>query len=135
MQVAGGRQEKQVCSSEGTVAGMGCYTLAFVRRLVSFFFLSLICPLLSAKSFLGLQVVESRKGITPSRSHGTVREPLNSYGSSYSNHKVITTYGRTKDQCGNNPGLTTYFFCNHLIAARVDIRFTCFTHLVNRTFN
>jgi hypothetical protein len=47
-----GRKEKQVCSSEGTVAGMGCYTLAFVRWLVSFFFLSFFVRYQCAVVFL-----------------------------------------------------------------------------------
>jgi len=47
-------QEKQVCSSEGTVAGMGCYTLAFARWLVSFFSFSFFSVIKYAVAFLGL---------------------------------------------------------------------------------
>ena len=33
-------------------------------------------------NLITLHLIESRKGISPSRSHGTVRESLPSYGSS-----------------------------------------------------
>ncbi|MDO9164139.1 MAG: transposase, partial [Methylococcaceae bacterium] len=43
--------------------------------------------------------VESPEGASPSGSHRTVREPLDSYGSSYS-----SPFEYTKSQCTNNPG-------------------------------
>ena len=47
------------------------------------FFLIVLC----FEYFIPLPIVESRIGISPLRSHRSVREPLSSYGSSCSNHK------------------------------------------------
>jgi len=58
-----------------------------------FFFLSLSSKLSAVSFFLHLAVVESRKGISPLRSHRTVRETLASYGSSCSITNVIKHYG------------------------------------------
>ena len=81
---------------------------SFVPSLYVYFCRSfLLCRL------LGLQVIESREGISPSRSHGTVREPLDSYGSSCSITKVRVLYGFTNSQCGKSKGDSLNFLCNH----------------------
>jgi len=55
-----GRQEKHVCGCEGTVAGKGSHTLAFVRWQFPFSFLSLcsknFIAIVSLSFFLGLLV-------------------------------------------------------------------------------
>ena len=58
-------------------------------------------------------LIESRKGISPSRSHGTVLETLTSHGSSCLITKVCTLYGFTNCQCGKSKGDSLYFFRNH----------------------
>ena len=69
---------------------------------------SFICLVLS------LWLIESREGISPSRSHGTVLESLPSHGSSCLITKVQTLYGFTNFQCGKSKGDSLYFLCNHL---------------------
>lgn len=65
-------------------------------------------------SFFSLAVIESREGISPSRSHGTVLETLASHGSSCSITTVLLLYGFTNCQCGKSKGDSLNFFCNHL---------------------
>lgn len=79
--------------------------------------------------------VESRKGVSPLRSHRTVRETLASYGSSCSITNVIKHYGRTNFQCGKSKGLSLYFFLSHIIAAFLYRPFSHFTHLYRCTFS
>ncbi len=63
---------------------------------------------------------EWRQGLSPHRSHRTVREPLDSYGSSYSilrlslsnHHKFKTHYGCTNFQCTKLWKLVVILFRN-----------------------
>ena len=64
--------------------------------------------------FFALSIIESREGISPSRSHGTVLETLASHGSSCLITKVLLLYGFTNFQCGKRKGDSLYFFFNHL---------------------
>jgi xanthine dehydrogenase accessory factor len=52
--------------------------------------ISILAKLIEVKN---RQVIESRSGISPLRSHRTVREPLDSYSSSCSITNVILHYG------------------------------------------
>ena len=61
-----------------------------------------------------LTIIESREGISPSRSHGTVLETLASHGSSCSITKVLLLYGFTNCQCGKRKGVSLCFFFSHL---------------------
>jgi len=61
--------------------------------------------------------VESERGLSPLPSHGTVREPLNSYGSSCLITNAANCYGCTNVQCGNKLGRSLYLVFKYLIAA------------------
>ena len=77
-------------------------------------------------------LIESRAGISPSRSHGTVHETLASHGSSCLITNVLIHYGYTNFQCANNLGCSLHFRCNHFIEAILYNPFSHFTHLINR---
>ena len=62
-----------------------------------------------------IMAIESREGISPLRSHGTVLESLPSHGSSCLITKVQTLYGFTNFQCGKSKGDSFYFLCNLVI--------------------
>ena len=68
---------------------------------------------------LALVVIGSGEGISPSPSHGTVRESLDSYGSSCLVTKVVNLHGCTTAQWGKSAGFCRYLPRSHLTALSV----------------
>ena len=71
-----------------------------IIHILKYYYIISIHPCLRQKNYsLTLEwIVGSRRGVSPLRSHRTVREPLDSYGSSCSVTNIKELYGCTKAQ-------------------------------------